>query len=42
MLTQQEKRVVFYAADVPPTVASDVTPDTPLESLNLNWHERDL
>lgn len=42
MLTNEEKRVVLYAADVPPTVASEVTPDTPLESLNLNWRERDL
>jgi DNA modification methylase len=25
-----------------PTVPSDVTPDTPLESLNLNWQENDL
>ncbi|PXF56378.1 MAG: hypothetical protein C4B59_16995 [Candidatus Methanogaster sp.] len=25
-----------------PTVPSDVTPDTPLESLNLNWQEKDL
>ncbi len=42
MLTNEEKRVLLYAADVPPTVASEVTPDTPLESLNLNWRERDL
>lgn len=26
----------------PPTVPYDVTPATPLESLNLNWQERDL
>ena len=25
-----------------PTVSCDVTPDTPLESLNLNWQEKDL
>lgn len=42
MLTEEKKQVVFYAADVPPTVASEVNPDTPLESLNLNWRERDL
>lgn len=42
MLTNEEKRVLFYAADAPPTVPGEVTPDTPLESLNLNWRERDL
>lgn len=30
------------AESTPPTDASAVTPDTPLESLNLNWRERDL
>lgn len=33
---------VIAASHAPPTVASTVTPDTPLEALNLNWRERDL
>ena len=42
MLTNEEKQVTIYAKDDKPTVPSEVTPDTPLESLNLNWRERDL
>jgi DNA modification methylase len=42
MLTNEEKRVSIYAKDGKPTVSSEITPDTPLESLNLNWRERDL
>jgi len=30
-----------YANSIP-TIPKDVTPDTPLETLNLNWSERDL
>lgn len=29
-------------ADDAPTTAANVTPDTPLDSLNMNWRERDL
>jgi DNA modification methylase len=39
--TNEEKRVPSYA-DEKPTVPSAVTHDTPLETLNLNWAERDL
>jgi len=42
MLTNEEKRVVIYSLAEKPTVPSEVTHDTPLESLNLNWTERDL
>lgn len=31
-----------YSAAERPTVPSHVTPDTPIESLNLNWREADL
>ena len=41
-LTNEEKRVIFYASSEEPTVPSSVTPDTPLSQLNLNWRERDL
>lgn len=42
MLTNEEKRVLIYSTAEKPTKPSEVTPDTPLESLNLNWTERDL
>ena len=41
-LTNEERRVVFYASSEEPTVPSSVTPETPLSQLNLNWRERDL
>lgn len=41
-LTNEEKRVIFYASSEEPTVPSSVTPETPLSQLNLNWRERDL
>ena len=41
-LTNEEARVAAYAGDGSPTTASSVTPDTPLDELNLNWTERDL
>jgi len=41
-LTNTEKHVYLYSGDEPPTIASQVTPDTRLEDLNLNWRERDL
>jgi len=41
-LTNEEKRVSVYSAIGIPTIPSEVTHITPLESLNLNWKERDL
>ena len=41
-LTNEEKRIVYYATNDRPTIASSVNPDTPLSELNLNWRERDL
>lgn len=40
--TNEEKRVVIYSGSDKSTVPSKVTPDTPLEELNLNWREKDL
>lgn len=40
-LTNEEKRVISYSGGVP-TVPRLVNADTPLESLNLNWREKDL
>jgi hypothetical protein len=42
-LTREERRVehIYKKSDVP-TDPSTVTKDTPLESLNLNWREKDL
>lgn len=42
MLTNEEKRALIYSTSEKPTKPSEVTPDTPLESLNLNWTEQDL
>jgi len=42
MLTNEEKRVPIYTTNCFPTRSSEVTPDTPLEYLNLNWTEKDL
>ena len=41
MLTNEEKRVKIYTENGP-TNPSHVNSNTPLESLNLNWGERDL
>jgi DNA modification methylase len=45
-LTKEEQRVASYGNAGPerehPTVAGEVTPETPLEKLNLNWPERAL
>ena len=41
-VTNEEKRVSVYSATDSPTVPSEVTHNTPLESLNLNWRERNL
>jgi DNA modification methylase len=40
MSTNEEKRVHLYSAN--PTNPSSVTSDTPLETLNLNWREKEL
>ncbi len=40
--TNEEKRVPVYSDQEAPTIPSTVTQDTPLESLNLNWREKDL
>jgi len=40
--TREERRVGIYQTHSGPTRASNVTHDTPLEKLNLNWHEKDL
>lgn len=41
-VTNEEKRVSVYSNAESPTIPSEVTPDTPLESLNMNWREKDL
>ncbi|MHC1574676.1 MAG: DNA methyltransferase [Candidatus Methanogasteraceae archaeon] len=42
MLTNEEECATMYPDYGEPTTASGVTPDTPLECLNLNWQEADL
>jgi DNA modification methylase len=42
MLTNEEKKLEIYASTEKPTEPSKVTPNTPLEDLNLNWRENDL
>lgn len=42
MLTKEENKLSFHAADNKFTIPNKVTPETPLESLNLNWKEKDL
>lgn len=42
VVSKEEARVHLYEASELPTQAAEVTPDTPLEALNLNWRERDL
>lgn len=42
MLTNEERRVGIYHDGHKPVDPAQVTPDTPLEALNLNWRERDL
>lgn len=41
-LTNEEKRVIFYAQEPQPTISSSVNPETPLSALNLNWRETEL
>lgn len=42
MLTKEERRVEIYSKNSKPTNPLNVTQRTSLESLNLNWRERDL
>lgn len=42
MLTKEERRVEIYSKNSNPTNPVNITQKTPLESLNLNWRERDL
>lgn len=41
MLTNEETRAIEYYEDTP-TIPSEVTPETPIEALNLSWREKDL
>lgn len=41
-MTNEEKRVIYYATEEKPTDPSSVTPDTSLSVLNLNWKEKEL
>ena len=40
--TREESSIGIYGTAHKPTMGSEVTPDTPLENLNLNWREKDL
>jgi len=42
MITNELHCPVYIAKTVTPTIPSTVTPQTPLEALNLNWREKDL
>ncbi len=42
MLTNEEQRVLTYSLGNIPTKSNEVTHETSLESLNLNWTEKDL
>jgi len=42
VFTNEERRVSVYCDTERPTIPSEVTEDTPLEKLNLNWREKDL
>ena len=42
MLTNEEKCVEVYSSADSPTVSFEVTKDTDLNTLNLNWSEKDL
>lgn len=41
-LTNEEKKVGLYLSEDKPVLPVSVTRDTPVETLNLNWGERDL
>ncbi len=42
LLTNEERRVAVYSGTGRPTEPSNVTPETPLGELDLNWREHDL
>jgi len=42
LLTNEEKNVKIYSSTDRPTNPSEVTHNTPLESLNFNWTEKEL
>ncbi len=42
MLTNEEKREPGHSQSARPTMPHEVGPHTPLESLNLDWREKDL
>lgn len=42
LLTNEEKKVILYNDTTAYTVPAMVTATTPLDTLNLNWRERDL
>jgi tRNA G10 N-methylase Trm11 len=42
LLTNEERSAQIYTQTDIPTIPSEVTPQTPLSELNLNWRERDL
>ena len=42
MLTKEETRVDIYSSTRTPAIPENVTSKTPLETLNLNWREKDL
>jgi len=41
-LTNEERRAPIYSDKELPTIPSEVDHDTPIESLRLNWREKDL
>ncbi len=42
MLTNEEEKVSVYVSQDEPTAPDEVTKNTPVESLNLNWTEKQL
>ncbi len=42
LLTREKKRIAVYSNSERPTIPNQVTRDTPLESFNLRWTEKDL
>ena len=40
--TNEEERVEFYGKGHTPTIPSTINNDTPLDTLNLNWQEKEL
>ncbi len=42
LFTNEESRVSLYSSSEQLTIPNTVTPDTPLDTLNLNWREKDL